>query len=826
MLANAQSPDPNLRDPAMQQLEQQKQSNPSQFLDSLASTLSDDSLDKSARRLAGILIKNTIENLTQQEGSAELWEGVAEDQRVTIRNKVLGSLAAQDPEISRSAAQAVASIARQDLTKQRWQDIINVLVTNASNPNLTYKQASLMTLGYICEGLPQECIDSTQTNYILTAIASCITEEQPTQIVVAAIKALRNSLQFAKQNFENDKEREYLVHLILKCCAAGDQSIKTESYMTLIEVVGQYYDYIGTLLEAIANTCYKTIQEDNEEVAVLAVEVWNQVGDLELERESMVKPQKPLRGYINLASDSLMPLLLKLIVNFEYDEDEWNMHKACASMISVMAQLSKDKILQPAINFTNSSFSAESWQYRKSACMVFGSVLEGPSNLSNYISGSLPVLIKLMSDPNAYVRQSANWAISKVCELHYKIVAQPVVFQQILPPLVNSLKDEPRIACHGCWALINLVDNSADVGLFKANIFEHLVNELYYAANRADSIHTEHNLQLAAYSAISTLIEKAADDCVPLIETQIPNFIHLLKNSSAPGFENLQSALCSALQACFSRARPEQVTEETANYFVDTLILVFNNRNSVFEEGIHAIGGFATCMENRIVNYIGKIGVYLGYALQRQEAEALCKSGTMVIGDIARASGDQCSSFVKDLVAPLVANLRTENASSDIKVQSICSLADIASNSRGEFGNYMQEVLPLVFQAADASLQVAEDDIDMFDFLRDLRESVMEFFEGLIQGMEAGGQLQALQPHIKNIVTYSLTVTQDTYKPRIAIHRTVIGVIGDIAKAFSSQVKEIVKTPQVLTYLQRFRASNNMKLREITNWAFNIVNLI
>ena len=58
----------------------------------------------------------------------------------------------------RNAAQAVASIAKQDIPLGEWTDLMDILVTNAGNTNMNYKQGSIMTLGYICEGITQEHI--------------------------------------------------------------------------------------------------------------------------------------------------------------------------------------------------------------------------------------------------------------------------------------------------------------------------------------------------------------------------------------------------------------------------------------------------------------------------------------------------------------------------------------------------------------------------------------------------------------------------------------------------------------------------------------------
>ena len=68
------------------------------------------------------------------------------------------------------AAQVVAAAATIELPKGEWLDVIQALVNNvtaASSAQL--KQSSLKVLGYICEEIDPEVLES-QSNLILTAV--------------------------------------------------------------------------------------------------------------------------------------------------------------------------------------------------------------------------------------------------------------------------------------------------------------------------------------------------------------------------------------------------------------------------------------------------------------------------------------------------------------------------------------------------------------------------------------------------------------------------------------------------------------------------------
>jgi hypothetical protein len=68
----------------------------------------------------------------------------------------------------------------------------------------------------------------------------------------------------------------------------------------------------------------------------------------------------------------------------------------------------------------------------------------------------------------------------------------------------------------------------------------------------------------------------------------------------------------------------------------------------------------------------------------------------MALGDLARALGDSMSAYLHELIPPLLETLKDQSAGSDIKVQSICSLADLAGATKAKFLDYVQEVTSFI----------------------------------------------------------------------------------------------------------------------------------
>jgi len=66
-------------------------------------------------------------------------------------NQTLHTLQSQVGEARSAAAQVISAIAQIELPSGQWPDLITTLLNNMNQPNDFLRQASLMSLGYICE---------------------------------------------------------------------------------------------------------------------------------------------------------------------------------------------------------------------------------------------------------------------------------------------------------------------------------------------------------------------------------------------------------------------------------------------------------------------------------------------------------------------------------------------------------------------------------------------------------------------------------------------------------------------------------------------------
>ena len=84
---------------------------------------------------------------------------------------------------------------------------------------------------------------ATQANSILTAVVQGARKEEPSEEVrLAAIEALYNSLEFVKENFGREGERNYIMQVICEATQSKEIQVQIVAFECLVRIMQLYYD--------------------------------------------------------------------------------------------------------------------------------------------------------------------------------------------------------------------------------------------------------------------------------------------------------------------------------------------------------------------------------------------------------------------------------------------------------------------------------------------------------------------------------------------------------------------------------------------------------
>lgn len=819
-LFSAHSSDQATRDISLRTLTQLSHADPVTYLLNLSVELGNNALPYQTRQLAGLMLKNALINATNDPLLENIWTRVTPQMKIKIRNNTLGSLASEDKDIRMASSQAVAAIACLDISQGQWLEVLDILITNATNLNRVFKISALRTLGYICDGLNSEQIGREIANNVLTAIATSLDQkETDPEIKIIALKAFRNSLKFIKDNMQNEVERGLIISLLCTCCQDANLQIRADSMMIICDIMGIYYDEIHNNLNQLGILTYGIIKNDHEDVAKYAVEFWNQAADEEIERIKFT--HKTCRNYMVTAAASLIPLLLEKVHLFNEDLDDWTLYKACASTLGCIATIINDKILEFIGNYIGNNLINEDWHFRAAAALIIGSVAESLKDSNLLVNVVYRNLLKLTSDPNKYVRQTASWTVSKMCEFHIEAVYNSKNVNDTLVHVFEGLKDLPKICIHACWTIVGIFSYKDYRDVFNEKSLEVVIENLLEAAGRSDISSLDNELMVAIWAPIIKIFEEVSDVFNSMAIEKLNLFLNILNNTvNIPDSMILQSQICSVFHAIFGKTPTGSITEEVANSFILIMIKIFNARGTVIEEGLQAIGALADNLELRFDKYTSAIIPFLDWSLDCN-ISSICRSALILTGDLSRALGERFSGYLKDALTKIFKVFTNQQLEFDTKIRAIETLTDIGTYCIINFIPYLSSVMKFINEASVHSLDFSmeKSNPDFAEYLSDLREAILNFYIGITNGFNESKKGDVLYVHLPEMIKYGLTILQNPFSQTLNFLVSFIGFIGDIAKMYGSKAALFLKIPEVIQLIENNENSDDQSISETARYA-------
>jgi len=843
VLLAAQSPDLAVRQAAEQQVQDAKQTNFPMFAVLLAHELANPEKAEGGRRLAGLILKNSIDAKDEARKLALIsaWMEIDPNVRNQVKTAALQTLADPSRPVRQTAAQVASRIAIIEISRSQWVECVDILLKNVTErlDSPAIRQASLETIGFICEEIVSPLVQA-KSNSILTAVVQGM-KDQNLEIVEAATAALYNALEFCKANFEQENERNYIMATICECTRKQNSRIRVSAYECLVRVASLYYEYLTAYMQTLFMLTLEAMKSDEDEVAKQAIEFWTTLCEEEIDliaeadeaRELGSTEETACKYYIKGAMGYLIPVLLESMTKQEEDtEDEsWNAAMAAATCLSYIANTVGDLIVPEVVPFVTQHINNENWHYREAAAMAFGSILEGPrESITELVQRGLPTFIQHMKDPSLPVKDTTAWTLGRICQLHPGTIS--LHFPQLLQALVEGLRDETKVASNCCWAIYNLAESlethEKETGPLSPH-FEMLISVLLQTSERSDS--SEDNLRLSAYETISALISTAPADCDRRFEQLLPAFLDRLdatftlqplgQDDRALQIE-LQGLICAVLQS-LSRRMGGKV-KPFADRMMTSYIQLFQFKNSsIHEETLLAVGCLANVMERDFEKYMIHFRPYLLLGLNSWQEYSVCQVAVGVVGDLCRALNEGMIYYTDEIVTILLQNLQNPALNRSVKPPILSCFGDIALAISGHFEKYLTIVMSMLQQAS--ATEVDENDYELYDYLNQLREGVFEAWTGIIQGLRSDNKAALILGHAEYIVSFVEKISKE---PDDNIEDTVIrgaaGVIGDLAHSLGGKVRPLLQKPAIQDFISNcLNNESSPQTKDVAAWARQVI---
>lgn len=502
---------------------------------------------------------------------------------------------------------------------------------------------------------------------------------------------------------------------------------------------------------------------------------------------------RPFYNFARVATNEVVPVLLTLLTKQDEDaaDDEYNISRAAYQCLQLYAQAVQQTIIPPVIQFVEANLRSDDWHNRDAAVSAFGAIMEGPDEktLEPIVKSALQILIEIMDDPSVHVRDSAAYALGRITEACSDAIDPATTLDPLIRALFNGLQTSPKMAPSCCWALMNLADRFAGEPGAQTNAltvhFNDSVQSLLTVTARQD---IENVVRTAAYEVLNTFVANAGQDSVPSVaqlssvilerlENTVPMQSQVVSVEDRITLEDMQTSLCSALQAIVSRLDSEIVPQgDRIMQILLQLLTSAGAKSSVPEAAFAAISALSNAMEEDFVKYMEAFLPFLHNALGNQEEPGLCSMAIGLVSDITRSLGEHSAQYCDGFMNYLLNNLRSTTLSNQFKPAILQCFGDIATAIGGHFEKYLSVVAQVLQQAATVTAS-PEAGYEMYDYVISLREGIMDAWSGIIGAMKVSNKTQILQQYVESIFQLLNVIANDMNRSE-SLMRASMGVIG------------------------------------------------
>lgn len=859
VLLNAQSIDGNVRKHAEENLKQFQEQNFPSFLLSLSGELASDDKPADSRKLAGLILKNSLDAKDESRKSelVQRWLLLDPSAKTQIKSCLLQTLSSLAVDARSTASQVIAKIAGIELPQKQWPELVGSLLSNIHQIPAHVKQATLETLGYLCEEISPQVLDQDQVNKILTAVVQGMNvPDGNNDVRLAATRALYNALGFAQANFSNDMERDYIMRVVCETTMSPEVKIRQAAFECLVSIASMYYEKLSPYIQDIFNITAKAVRGDEEPVALQAIEFWSTICDEETDileeygGDSTGDSDLACFYFIRQALPALVPLLLETLLKQEEDQDldegAWNIAMAGGTCLGLVARTVGDDVVPLVMPFIEENITKPDWRQREAATYAFGSILDGPSpdKLASLVNVALPFMLSaLMKDPNNHVKDTTAWTLGRMFEfLHSSIVGTPLInegnCQQIITVLLQSMKDAPNVAEKACGALYFLAQGYEDVQAASplTPFSQEIVQSLLSVTHREDA--TESRLRTAAYETLNEVVRCSTDETASLVLQLVPVIMMELhksfegQNLSSDEREkqsDLQGLLCGCLQVIIQKLGSLEATKYAFMQYADQImglfLRVFAIRNATaHEEAMLAIGALAYATGPDFAKYMPEFYKYLEMGLQNFEEYQVCAVTVGVVGDICRALEDKILPYCDGIMTQLLKDLSSDNLHRSVKPPLFSCIGDIALAIGDNFYKYLMYAMNTLQLAAETYAHASGFDDEMTEYINSLRNGILEAYSGIFQGFKNSSKTQLLIPYAPHILQFLDSIYMEKDMDEVVM-KTAIGVLGDLADTLGSNAGSLIQ--QSLSskeFLNECLTSEDHLIKESAEWAKLAIN--
>jgi importin subunit beta-1 len=211
---------------------------------------------------------------------------------------------------------------------------------------------------------------------------------------------------------------------------------------------------------------------------------------------------------------------------------------------------------------------------------------------------------------------------------------------------------------------------------------------------------------------------------------------------------------------------------------------------------------------------------FLLQGLRNFQAYQVCIVAVGTVGDISRNIEARIQPYCDDIMNALIESLKDSTIHRSVKPPVLSCFGDIAMAIGAAFEPYLQFSVMLLMQAS--STKVPDDDEDLIEYFNCLRESILEAYVGIVQGLRDGNLLHQFYQYVPSILQFLQELSNDPNRDMYVLSKAV-GLIGDLAQAMGPQIKAQINQQFIAKLLNDAMGSGDRAMVDTATWASSVV---
>ncbi|KAJ3012062.1 hypothetical protein HKX48_006511 [Thoreauomyces humboldtii] len=464
------------------------------------------------RQLAAVELRKQVK---KQGGT--WWESVDAKVRAQIKTTILEVIIAETSKpVRHSLARVVSEIAKIDIPKDLWNELISFLYTCCQSPAAGHREVGVYVLDTLFEVIADTFIDKLMQ--LMDLFATTLVDPESLQVRVTTMMVLGKMGDYIDEKAAGEIKAYRallpgMVAVLQQCVANGDdneavQGIDVFNNLLVLETP-LISKHMPQLVEFFVGLSANKDAASSVRVAALSFLMWTTV----YQKNHIMK--------LKLVSP-IISNIFPIIAEEEQEDDEDDSPSRMARQVinSLSTNLPPPQVFPDCMQLIVAYLQSADRNSRKAAMLALGMLVDGCSeDMRNRINEILPLLFSGLQDSDELVRRAACLALSSIAEdLADEIGEHHATLLPVIVNLMNDASEKTQQA--SCNALDAILEGLGDEILqYLSALMEKLIFLLDNASQKVKGV---------TIACIGSAAHSSGDAFMPYFAEIMPRLLYCM----------------------------------------------------------------------------------------------------------------------------------------------------------------------------------------------------------------------------------------------------------------------------------------------------------